>query len=707
MKTAMTVLAIAALCICAWAADNAGVGARPIANHQSPISERQSLDAITIPQMLSYQGKLTDTAGMPVADTTYSVIFKLYTAPAGGSSFWNETQIVRTRGGLFSTLLGSVTPIASMPDAGAAYLGMAVAGGSELTPRLRLASSAYAYLSARAANADLVQGKDTTALDARYVNEGQANSITSAMITDGSVTSADIRDTTVNTTELKDGAVTSAKILNATIAAADLNQMGATNNQVLKWTGSAWAPRNDSVGGGGGGGTVTSVSQATGIVCTPNPITTTGTVRLDTVYGDGRYIRNQSSSGQSANLWITGFGRAAQFTGEAASSGRPAIQGYGGKYGAGVYGSCDTFLSAGVYGSGGTKTSGVHGYAESYSSFGVRAQNDDVHGTAVLGVGNGLQGSMLSQGSGAAFTGDTCGSFSIAKDTFGTGVIGCGNNYAVVITHPSGSGGSFAGKVCGAYGSAANSSGATYGVSGRASSSSGFAVYGLNTNSTGTGMMGVGNNRAGLSPGPGSGGAFTGSTFGVAGYALDTAGCRGGYFDNGKGTYAHVACYAGGVQYKIVGSGTVSTVMGTRQGSKALFAPEMPEAFFEDCGEGQLSSGHCRVNLEKLFSDCITVNTEHPLRVFVQLEDDCKGVYVNKDATGFDVRELQGGMSNARFSWRVLARWKGYEGVRLPEAPGRAPSFQVKPEESVTGEVTRVAAPVAAGAIQVAVPVTK
>jgi hypothetical protein len=64
-------------------------------------------------------------------------------------------------------------------------------------------------------------------------------------------------------------------------------------------------------------------------------------------------------------------------------------------------------------------------------------------------------------------------------------------------------------------------------------------------------------------------------------------------------------------------------------------------------------------------------------------------------------------MSNARFSWRVLARWKGYEGVRLPEAPGRAPSFQVKPEESVTGEATQAAAPVAAGAMQVAVPVTK
>ena len=229
MKKTTSVLTVLALCAGAWAADNAAVDRQSIVH--SPSSIVNGVDAITIPQMMSYQGKLTDTAGMPVADTTYSVIFKLYTAPAGGSSFWYEPQMVRTRGGLFSTLLGSVTPIGSMPDAGAAYLGMAVAGGNEMTPRLRIASAAYAYLSARAANADLLQGKDTTALDGRYVNEGQANAVTGAMLVDGTVKTADIGDTSV----------TMAKLARA----------GATTGQVVKWTGSAWAPRNDSVGQGG------------------------------------------------------------------------------------------------------------------------------------------------------------------------------------------------------------------------------------------------------------------------------------------------------------------------------------------------------------------------------------------------------------------------------------------------------------------------
>ncbi|MEO0069068.1 MAG: hypothetical protein ABIK23_08090, partial [candidate division WOR-3 bacterium] len=77
-----------------------------------------------------------------------------------------------------------------------------------------------------------------------------ANAVTGDKIQDGTVSSADIRDTTIITAKIKDGAVTSAKIADGTIVAADLNQMGAGSGQVLKWTGSAWAPANDSVGQG-------------------------------------------------------------------------------------------------------------------------------------------------------------------------------------------------------------------------------------------------------------------------------------------------------------------------------------------------------------------------------------------------------------------------------------------------------------------------
>jgi hypothetical protein len=245
---------------------------------------------------------------------------------------------------------------------------------------------------------------------------------------------------------------------------------------------------------------------------------------------------------------------------------------------------------------------------------------------------------------------------------------------------------------CGGYGHATQTTGGVCGFYGDVNTSTGFGSQGVNNNVSGTGVAGAGNNTTATRLSAGSGVAGTGTQFGVYGYATDTTSC-GGYFSNGHGSYAYVAYYNSGTNYKITGSGTVSTIMGTREGKKNLFAPEMPEAYFEDAGEGQLANGHCRVNLEKLFSDCITVNAGHPLKVFVQLEDDCKGVYVNKDATGFDVRELQGGTSSARFSWRVLAKWKGNESVRLPEAPGPQPTVTGERPVPVEGKTTTATQP--------------
>ena len=290
MKNVVTALVVAALCACAWAANNTMVDPRPTANPQSTPTSLQSLDAITIPQMLSYQGKLTDTLGVPVADTLYAIRFRLYAQPTGGTQFWEEDQQVRTQEGLFSVLLGSVTPIGSVPDAGALYLGMAVSGGAELTPRLRIASAAYAYLSERAADSDLLQGRDTTTFsrsthnhDATYVNEGQADAVTSAMVVNGTVQTVDIGDT----------AVTMAKIARA----------GATSGQVVKWTGSAWAPGQDNTGGGSG---VTNVYQDTGIVCVPNPITTTGNVKLDLTFGDSRYVNEAQANSVTSGMITDG-----------------------------------------------------------------------------------------------------------------------------------------------------------------------------------------------------------------------------------------------------------------------------------------------------------------------------------------------------------------------------------------------------------------
>ncbi|MBL8881009.1 MAG: hypothetical protein JNG88_17985, partial [Phycisphaerales bacterium] len=87
-----------------------------------------------------------------------------------------------------------------------------------------------------------------------------------------------------------------------------------------------------------------------------------------------------------------------------------------------------------------------------------------------------------------------------------------------------------------------------------------------------------------------------------------------------------------------------------------LYAEEATEVFFTDYGSAQLSGGAVRITLEPEFLQTVTIDDAHPIKVFVQLEGECNGVFVtNKTATSFDVRELQGGRSNAEFSYRVVA----------------------------------------------------
>jgi len=57
--------------------------------------------------------------------------------------------------------------------------------------------------------------------------------------------------------------------------------------------------------------------------------------------------------------------------------------------------------------------------------------------------------------------------------------------------------------------------------------------------------------------------------------------------------------------------------------------------------------------------------------VYPVAEGDCRGLYVSsRGAQGFDVRELQGGVSNIGFTYRVVARRKDIEGRRLARVDG-------------------------------------
>jgi hypothetical protein len=115
-------------------------------------------------------------------------------------------------------------------------------------------------------------------------------------------------------------------------------------------------------------------------------------------------------------------------------------------------------------------------------------------------------------------------------------------------------------------------------------------------------------------------------------------------------------------------SGSQSAVVPVDGGSHkvALYAVEGSESWFEDAGSAQLSDGKAVVNLEPIFGK--TVNTGVEYQVFLTPNGDCRGLYVSgKSPTSFEVRELGGGTSSIAFDYRIMAKRKGYEGVRLAD----------------------------------------
>jgi hypothetical protein len=338
---------------------------------------------------------------------------------------------------------------------------------------------------------------------------------------------------------------------------------------------------------------------------------------------------------------------------------------------------------------------------------GVIAASNNTTGVAVHGQTSGTQGiGVLGINSSTTADINATGVWGQTSNPAGTGVYGVNtsttNNTSAIgvwgqVNNAQGSGGYFANV-------AAAGTNNGMGVSAYTSQSDGAAYYGRNLHNSGTGIIVAGNNVVPSHTIAGSGGAFTGSTIGVAafkdGNLANNAGA--GYFiastSSNVGVYVAYRYGTPPTNYKIVDAGnfggSVSTDVLGEEGLKdarLMFAPEAPEIFFMDYGRGQLVNGKAHVKLDPIFAKNIIVNDSFPLYVNIQLEGDCKGVYVtNKTNEGFDVIELQGGQSNVPFTYSITAHRRDYinpetgeliskhQGVRFPLAPKPMPIEQLK-----------------------------
>ena len=101
----------------------------------------------TLPRKITFQGRLTDPATGNPRNGTFNMTFRIYDAATGGTALYTEgPRAVAVNNGVFSVQIGSTTAL--QPElfrSASAYLGITVAGDSEMVPRQQLTMSAYAF----------------------------------------------------------------------------------------------------------------------------------------------------------------------------------------------------------------------------------------------------------------------------------------------------------------------------------------------------------------------------------------------------------------------------------------------------------------------------------------------------------------------------------------------------------------------------------
>ncbi len=128
--------------------------------------------SFAIPQLLSLDGFLTDTSGTAL-NGSFSFVFTLYTVSSGGSALWSETQALTVSSGKLNALLGSVSAL-TLPFDQDYYLGVKVSNDSEMSPRYRIASAAYAYSASYADTAKNLAQNATALGGLRLANDSSA-----------------------------------------------------------------------------------------------------------------------------------------------------------------------------------------------------------------------------------------------------------------------------------------------------------------------------------------------------------------------------------------------------------------------------------------------------------------------------------------------------------------------------------------------------
>ena len=698
----------------------------------------QSATNSTVPSFIRYNGTVLQPKSAAVSSPIVGVTFAIYKQQEGSAPMWLETQNVTLDAtGRYSVLLGSTSPTGLPSDLFSPqeprWLAVKVEGQSE-QPRVLLVSVPYAM---KAAEADTLAGHsasefvttDTLQSAVKEQLQQQTGGPSQARTTMLGVTTNGTVDPYVdNGTALQVGA-------NFNIAgngtAATLNVTGQYN-----LGGSPLLGRRNTQGlflGGGGAGQSNTANYNTFIGyaagksnTTGTPVTfigvnagyhnTTGSQNFflgvsagynNTTGGNNIFIGNQAGYGNTTGTRNTYLGSSAG--GIVTTGSNNTFVGYNAGSTAGTTASNDVYIaSPGVAADSGVIRIGdpanqtksyIAGISGAATSSGVPVFIDSTGKLGTTG-GKGI-GTITGVTAGTDLTGGgTSGHVTLNLNTAATdgryAQLGAPNAFSATQSINT------SGLALQAFGDIAVSGyGSTYGVlgSGTGSGSTGVyggansfgsvGVYGQNLNSGSVGQLGT-------SVGPFSAGVYgSGTTYGVYG-----DGGSSGYGVYGLGLFG---IYGSGTETGVAGSGTSIGVIGTATGigtygvfsngntgatgTKSavvalpddrvveVYAMESPEIWFEDFGIGHLHDGVAEITLDSTFA--LSVNADAGYHVFLTPNGDCEGLYVTqKGPASFQVRELRGGQSNIAFDYRIVAKRRGYENVRMIELEADAETIQ-------------------------------
>ena len=355
----------------------------------------------------------------------------------------------------------------------------------------------------------------------------------------------------------------------------------------------------------------------------------------------------------------------------------------------------------GVWGdSASTNGAGVAGYEDATSGFanGVFGQTLSPEGAGVFGVNVG-SGGVGVRGVANATTGDNTGVFGQNASSTGQGVLGVSNaadggtavnGFAAAIT--GNAYGLFGNTLttgfgAGAFGVASAATGNGFGVFGEADSPTGNAVFAHAASSSGFPQAMVGFLDS-------TQGGVAGQFVAHRGAGLILQGLSGPNFNQVFSVDANGNLHITG---NLIVDGTKSSTAQVQNGRQvALYAVESPENWFEDFGSGQLNRGVVWVSLDASFGEA--TNAAAGYHVFLTANGESNGLYVaRKTAAGFEVREQGGGGANIAFDYRVVAKRRGYEAIRMAEVQTDTKTVEASRQhlaQFVSSGISRKAVPV-------------